>query len=77
MGIPTSISALFSKGDNYCDFLFAYLEDEVLSKWGLLLKEFALMAAKSFLHKMTQFIWEATMKITELLPLKVYPFTLS
>ena len=25
--------------DSFCDFLFAYLEDEVFTKWGLLLKE--------------------------------------
>ena len=34
-----SISAMFSKGDNFPDFLFAYLKKEVIPKWGLLLKE--------------------------------------
>ena len=32
MGTPQSFSAMFSKGDNFCEFLFAYLEDEVFSK---------------------------------------------
>ena len=50
MGTPPSYSAMLSKGDNFCEFLFAYLEDEVFPKWGLLLrKEFALMRANSFL----------------------------
>ena len=39
MDIPPSFSVLFSKGVNFHDFLFSYLEDEVLQKWGLLLKE--------------------------------------
>ena len=39
MGIPPSFFAMFSKGDNFRDFLFAYLEDEIFPKWGLLLKE--------------------------------------
>ena len=33
------ISAMFSKGDNFRDFMFAYLEDEGFPEWGLLLKE--------------------------------------
>ena len=32
MGTPPSFSTMFSKGDNFCDFLFAYLEDEVFPK---------------------------------------------
>ena len=39
MGTPPYCSAIFSKGDNFHDFLFAYPEDEVFPKWGLLLKE--------------------------------------
>ena len=38
MGTPPSLSAMFSKGDNFGAFLFAYLENEVFPKWGLLLK---------------------------------------
>ena len=38
MGTPTFFS-MFTKGENSHDFLIAYLEDEVFSKWGLLLKE--------------------------------------
>ena len=38
-GIPPTFSAMFSKGDNFRGFLFAYLEDEVFPIWGLLLKE--------------------------------------
>ena len=36
---PSSFSTMFSKGDNFCDFLSAYLQDEIFLKWGLLLKE--------------------------------------
>ena len=44
MGTPPALSAMFSKGDNFRDFLFAYQEDEVFPKWGQLLKdEFAPM----------------------------------
>ena len=39
MGTPPSFSAMFSKGDNFFYFLFAYLEDKVFPKMGLLLKE--------------------------------------
>ena len=38
MGTPPFFSAMFSKGDNFCEFL-AYLEDKVFPKWGLLVKE--------------------------------------
>ena len=37
MGTSPSFSTMFTKGDNFPNFLFAYLED--LQKWGLLLKE--------------------------------------
>ena len=33
IGTPPSFSAIFSNGDNFCNFLFAYLEDEVFPKW--------------------------------------------
>ena len=36
---PQSFSTIFSKGDNFHNFLFAYLEDKVFQKWDLLLKE--------------------------------------
>ena len=39
MSTSPSFSAMFSKGDNLRDFLFAYLEDKLFPKWGLLLKE--------------------------------------
>ena len=52
--IQPSFYAMFSKGDNFCDFLFAFLEVEVFPKWGLLLrKEFAPIGANNFLYKMT------------------------
>ena len=36
----TSIfSAIFSKGDNFHDVLFAYLEEEIFKRWDLLLKD--------------------------------------
>ena len=77
MGIPPSFSPMFTKGDNFRDFLFAYLEDDVFPKWRLLLKErICSKGGKVFPLRADLFIWEATMKITELLPLKVYLFTL-
>ena len=77
MGVPPSFSAMFSKGDNFRDFLFAYLEDDVFPKWSLLLKErICSKGSKVFPLLDDLFIWEATMKVTELFPLKVYPFTL-
>ena len=39
IGTPPSHSAMLTKGDNFRDFLFAYLDDEVFPKWGLLLEE--------------------------------------
>ena len=39
MGTPPSFFPIFSKGDNFHDFLFAYLEDKVFPKRGLLIKE--------------------------------------
>ena len=33
-------SAIFTKGNKFYDFLFASLEDRVLTKWGLLLDKF-------------------------------------
>ena len=48
-----------------------------LPKWGLLLKErMTPMETNYFLYEISKFIWEATVKVTELLPLKVYPFNL-
>ena len=42
------------KGDNFPDFLFANLQDEVFPKWGLLIQEeFALIGANSFLKELT------------------------
>ena len=39
MGTAESFSAMFLKGDNFRDFLFAYLEDEVFPNCSLLLKQ--------------------------------------
>ena len=39
MSTPRSFSAMFSKGDKFRGFLFAYLKDEVCAKWGLLIME--------------------------------------
>ena len=45
-------SAIFSKADNFRDFLYAYLEEEVYPVWVLLLRKE--MGANSFLFEMTQ-----------------------
>ena len=39
MGTSPFYSAIFMKGDNFYDFLFASLDKVTLSKWGLLLKK--------------------------------------
>ena len=33
IGIPPSFSAMFSKDNNFCDFLFTSLDDVALPKW--------------------------------------------
>ena len=38
-GTPPFFSAMISKGDNFCHFLFASLADIALLNWGLPLKE--------------------------------------
>ena len=68
MGIPPAFSAMFSKGDNFRDFLFVYQEDEVFPKWGLLaLKSPSNLlltvprryfcCGSSVLHVMSVYIW--------------------
>ena len=39
MGIPSHFSAVFIKGNNFCDFLFASLGGETLQKGDLLIKK--------------------------------------
>ena len=39
MGAPSDFLAIFSKGDIFCSFLFAFLNDKTLTKWDLLLKK--------------------------------------
>ena len=77
MSTPPSFSAWLPKGDNIRAFLFAYLENEVLLKRGLLLKkEFASKEANSFLSELTPYEMGGKMKMKkELLPLKIYPLT--
>ena len=36
MDTPPTFSVMFSKGDNFCDFLFVRLVDKIFSIWGLL-----------------------------------------
>ena len=44
------LSYMFSKGDNLCDFLFAFLDSAALSKWvNSERKEFAPRGVNSFL----------------------------
>ena len=73
---PPSFSAIFSKGDNCHDFLFAYLEDEVFLKMGSTLKGTNLHKANSFLHEMTPPYKEATMKNDRIAFPESYLFTL-
>ena len=76
MGEPPSFPAMFSKRDNFRDFLFASLDDEVFLHWDYSYRnESAPMRANSFLYMRVPIYMETSMKITELLPLKVYSFT--
>ena len=48
--------AIFTKGDNFRDFLFAYLEDEIFQKRDLLLKEgTGPIGTNSFFYEMAPF----------------------
>ena len=49
MGTPPSFSTMFSKRDNFCDFLFVYLENEVSPKIGSTLKEKNLLLREQIL----------------------------
>ena len=73
MATSPSFSVMFSNGDNFHDLLFGYPENEVFQKWDLLLKkEFAPREQILFFKCCSLMRWEAKMKMTELLPLKVY-----
>ena len=39
MGAPPFFSTISTKGNNFCDFLFASLDDKALSKGGQLLRK--------------------------------------
>ena len=69
---------MFSKGDNFLKFLFTYQEDEVFQKWGLLIKE-RICSEESKLFSLGVDPYQdgrQKMEIKELLPIKVFPFTL-
>ena len=75
MGTPPSSSSMFSKGDNFHDFLIAHVEDEVFPKWGLKSKNF-LRWEQILSFEMTLIYMAGNNEMTQLLPLTVYPFTL-
>ena len=60
--------AIFAKGNNLINFLFAFLNKETLSRRSLLAKE---RGANSFFSELTPIEREPIMKMVELLPLKV------
>ena len=66
---------MFSKGDNVRDFLFAYVKDEVFPKKRSILKVKNSLRGDLqqilYFMRLPHFIWEATMTMKELLPLKV------
>ena len=53
MGTPPSFSTMFTKGYNFHDFLFAYLEGKVSPKMRSTSKGKIPMGAFSFLYEMT------------------------
>ena len=48
-GFTLCLALIFTKGNNFCDFLFASLADIALPKPGYVLNEFAPKRANSFL----------------------------
>ena len=67
MSLSSCFPAVFTKGNNFHNFLLAFLDNLALSKWDLLLKEILTFKCRR----------EAKMKMVELLPQKVYLFTLN
>ena len=76
MGTPPCFSAIFTKGNNFCDFLFAFRDEKSPSEIGSTHKGKNLMGADS----LTSVERGGKMKMEELpphlTPLKVYPNTL-
>ena len=48
--VPTFFGIL-TKGNNFCDFLFASLPDNALPKWALLLKEIICSSRRKMIFK--------------------------
>ena len=75
MGTPPSLSTMFSKGDNFCDFLFAYLVRHLgrlhLPEMGSSLKGKNLLQWSKFFPLRDD---PNLYGKTELFPLKVDPF---
>ena len=80
MWVHLYLSPNFTKGNNFHDFLFASLADIAFPKWKmgftlkgknlLLLEQILSFKSKPLLRR------EPKLKMTELLPLKVYPCTI-
>ena len=65
-------SAIFTKGNNFCDFLFASLDDKAYLKLGLLLKEgICCQRSKLFPIRHNSHL-EGSLKMAELLPFHVH-----
>ena len=48
MGTPPCFFTIFSKGDNFNDFLFASFDNKTLSKWSSFLKKKLLLQEQMF-----------------------------
>ena len=71
-------SALFAKEDNICDLLFASTKGQLLTEricFSSINEKIVPTEANSY--KMTPLIMETKMIMAELLPLKLYSFTLN
>ena len=78
MGALSRFSTISDKGDNFCDFLFAFLYTHPLLKRGLLLKERICSPWEQiFPFSVDPFSEGSKLILSELSPLKVYPFPLS
>ena len=76
-GYTSNFSPHVFRGKQFSGISVCLFDDEVFAKWDLLLKErISPVGANSFLHEMTPIHMGGNNEMTELLPLKVLPFTL-
>ena len=85
MGAPSSFPLIFTKGNYFCNFLFAAIDDkpflcchrrQTLSKLGCTLEKVLIRKQILFFKSWSSLKTEKETKITELFSLRMCPFTL-